>query len=603
MKPLLVYDGDCGFCRFWIERWRDRLGDRVDCAPSHEVAGRFPQISPAEFDNAVQFIDGDGAVYAGAEGVFRALDFATGSGWRMRAWRSIPGYARLCDATYRLVARHRAAFSFLTRLAFGERPERPTYRIASCLLVRGIGLTYLIAFLSLWTQILGLAGEQGISPARLWLDNVGAQLGTERFWAVPTLFWIDAGDGALIGLCVAGTLLAALVLGGLFTGPCLALLWIAYLSLVSVCRPFLNFQWDILLLEAGFLALFIAPWRWRCRIPCARAAPRPAIWLTAWLLFKLMFSSGVVKLTSGDPTWWNLTALEVHYETQPLPTWTAWYAHQLPGTIQAISCALMFAVELAVPFLIFAPRRLRLIGCGLLIGFQLLIAATGNYTFFNLLTVVLCLVLIDDAAWPRRWRDATTAAPPRRWPRWVAVPTIALFVLLSVASTTRRWRLSTTWPEPIRQVQSFLAPFHVIGVYGLFANMTESRPEIIVEGSNDGRRWLAYEFKWKPGDPSRRPRFVAPHQPRLDWQMWFAALGDYRRNRWFTNFQYRLLQGTPEVLALLETNPFPEAPPRYIRAVVFDYRFTDFPTRRAQGTWWRRTPQRLYSPTRSLSQD
>jgi hypothetical protein len=237
----------------------------------------------------------------------------------------------------------------------------------------------------------------------------------------------------------------------------------------------------------------------------------------------------------------------------------------------------------------------------LTIGLMLAIAATGNYTFFNLLTIILCLVLIDDDAWPSVHRRVTVAPlPPRRWPIWISVPVIALVVVVSTAEMTRRWRVPYNWPRAVQSTQRALAPFHLINVYGLFANMTEKRPEIIVEGSRDGTTWLPYGFKWKPGDPTRRPRFVAPHQPRLDWQMWFAALGNEQRNPWFQYFQYRLLQGNKDVLALIETNPFPDAPPRYIRAVLYDYRFTDFATRREDGAWWRRKPLRLYSPVRSL---
>ncbi len=601
MQPILIYDGDCRFCRFWVARWRARIGDRIDVAPSRQVADRFPDIPPESFTGAVQFVDANGRVYPGVEGIARALALAPGGGSALRAYRNIPGAAAVSEWFYRLVAANRRLFSFLTWLGWGDHPVRSTYGIASCLFVRLIGVIYLIAFLSLWWQIGGLAGEDGIAPAGRFLDSVGSRLGAERFGKLPTIFWFGAGDGVLHGFCIAGAVIAALVAAGMLVGPGLASLWVIYLSFLNICRPFLNFQWDILLLEAGFLAILLAPWRLRCRIPCPRAAPRPAQWLVRWLLFRLMFSSGVVKLTSGDSTWWDLTALDVHYETQPLPTWTAWYVHQLPSDLHALSCAIMFVIELAVPFLFFAPRRLRLAACALTIGLMAAITATGNYTFFNLLTVALCLLLVDDDAWPwRRPRAAFTARPPRRWPVWISIPVIALVVVLSTAEMTRRWRVPFTWPQPVQSVQRTLAPFHLINVYGLFANMTETRPEIIVQGSDDGITWLPYEFKWKPGDPARRPAFVAPHQPRLDWQMWFAALGNEQRNPWFRNFQYRLLQGKREVLALLESNPFPDAPPRYIRAVVYDYRFTNFDTRRSDGTWWRRKPLRLYSPARSL---
>lgn len=601
MQPILIYDGDCRFCRFWVARWRARIGDRIDVAPSRQVADRFPHIPPESFASAVQFVDAEGHVYAGVEGIARALALAPGGGAALRAYQGIPGAAAISEWFYRRVAANRGLFSFLTWLGWGDRPAPSTYRVASGLFVRSIGAVYLIAFLSLWWQIDGLGGSDGIVPISRFLDSLVSRLGAERLTALPTLFWFGAGDGVLHIACALGTVIAALVIAGMFTAPGLILLWAIYLSFVNVCRPFLSFQWDILLLEAGFLAILVAPWRVRCPIPDRRAAPRPALWLVRWLLFRLMFSSGMVKLTSGDSTWWDLTALEVHYETQPLPTWTAWYAHQWPAGVQVFSCAVMFFIELIVPFLFFAPRRLRLTASVLTIGLMAAIAATGNYTFFNLLTVILCLTLIDDDAWPRATRrGAIESRPPRRWPIWISMPVIAFVIVVSTAEMTRRWRLPYAWPVAVRSAQRAIAPFHLINVYGLFADMTETRPEIIVEGSRDGTTWLPYEFKWKPGDPTRRPRFVAPHQPRLDWQMWFAALGNEQRNPWFQYFQYRLLQGKEDVLALLETNPFPDAPPRYIRAVLYDYRFTDFATRAEKGTWWNRRPLRLYSPVRSL---
>jgi predicted DCC family thiol-disulfide oxidoreductase YuxK len=601
MQPILIYDGDCRFCRFWVARWRARIGDRIEVAPARQAADRFPDIPPESFAGAVQFVDADGSVCSGVEAIARALALAPGGGAALRAYRAIPGAAALSEWLYRRVAANRGLFSFLTWLGWGDRPAPSTYRIASCLFVRLTGMVYLVAFVSLWWQIDGLAGSDGIVPVARFLDGIGPRLGADRFTALPTIFWFGASDAVLHFACAAGAVLAALVAAGLCTAPGLMVLWVLYLSFLGVCRPFLNFQWDILLLEAGFLAILLGSWRLRCRIPCARAAPRPARWLVRWLLFRLMFSSGVVKLTSGDSTWWDLTALEVHYETQPLPTWIGWYAHQLSDGLHAFSCAIMFFIELAVPFLFFAPRRLRLTACALTIALMALIAATGNYTFFNLLTVVLCVILIDDDAWTAwRRRAAVPPLPPRRWPLWIGAPVIALVVVISAAEMTRRWRIPYSWPAPVRIAQRAVAPFHLINVYGLFADMTETRPEIIVEGSNDGTTWLPYEFKWKPGDPARRPRFVAPHQPRLDWQMWFAALGSEQNNPWFQFFLYRLLQGKKDVLALLDTNPFPGAPPRYIRAVLYDYHFTDPATRRETGAWWRREPLRLYSPVRSL---
>ena len=374
-------------------------------------------------------------------------------------------------------------------------------------------------------------------------------------------------------------------------------------------------------MEAGFLAIVFAPAGWWPNPPRERPASRALLWLLRWLLFRLMFASGCVKLLSGDRTWRNLTALNYHYETQPLPTWIGWYAHQLPDWVQKSSVVLMFGIELIVPFLIFLPRRLRLAGCGVLIALQLVIALTGNYCFFNLITIALCVLLLDDAVLsrlvPRRWQKwisgrfasrqefPTSSTHPRiAWFEFIRRSFVALMVILLLTLTTTQmigmFRARAPRPRFVLKLYEWQVPLRSVNGYGLFAVMTTSRPEIIVEGSNDGQTWLAYEFKYKPGDLKRRPRFVAPHQPRLDWQMWFAALGSYRDNPWFMNCCYRLLQGSPVVLAELERNPFPQEPPRYIRASLYEYHFTDFATRRAEGAWWRREFKGYYCPVLSL---
>jgi hypothetical protein len=330
------------------------------------------------------------------------------------------------------------------------------------------------------------------------------------------------------------------------------------------------------------------------------------LWLLRWLLFRLMFASGLVKLVSGDSTWRNLTALRFHYETQPLPTWVGWYAHQLPLIVQKVSTALMFGIELFVPWLIFAPWRWRKIACVATLSLQLLIFITGNYCFFNLLTMALCLLLLDDAALQGlllpRWRRNSVAAPGgRKWPLQATVPLTCIAVVVSLMQFGAMLRLRVPWPRPILSVYDWLVPFRTFNSYGLFAVMTTLRPEIIIEGSDDRVTWSPYEFKYKPGDPKRRPKFVEPHQPRLDWQMWFAALSDYQHDAWMVNFCVRLLEGSPEVLALLQRNPFPYVPPHYVRAVVYEYHFTDSATRHQTGAWWRRERKGDYLPVLTLN--
>ena len=333
-----------------------------------------------------------------------------------------------------------------------------------------------------------------------------------------------------------------------------------------------------------------------------------------------MFESGLVKLVSHDPTWRNLTALNFHYETQPLPTWIGWYAHQLPEQFQKASTVAMFVIELFVPFLIFAPRRIRLFAASALALLQVLIFLTGNYCFFNLLTLALCLLLLDDAAlsWvlPSKLRafvlsrvesapkgTEVPAAERWRWPAAVTIPVACITIGLSLLQMSAMSSRQLMLPAPIIAAYQWFAPFRTFNHYGLFAVMTTSRPEIIIEGSNDGVTWAEYEFKYKPGDLKRRPRFVEPHQPRLDWQMWFAALGTYQRNPWLVNFCFRLLEGSPDVLKLLGRNPFPAAPPRYVRAQLYDYHFTDLATRRKTGDWWRRELKGEYLPVLSLNKE
>ena len=630
-RPLLVYDGDCTFCRFWIDDWKSLTGDCVAYAPFQEVASQFPEIPPENFRKSVQLITPDHRVWGGAEAVFRTLAYAPGRQWMLWFYENVPGVAPISEACYRAVAAHRSFFYKPTRLLWGKRFVRPSYLLTRWLFLRWLGLVYLIAFLSLWSQLPGLVGQHGILPAAKFLDALRQGFGSERYWLFPTLAWLDSSDTFLRFLAGGGAFFSLLIALGIATAPSLIAAWLLYLSVVSVGGDFMSFQWDVLLLEAGFLSIFFAPWRlfappWRkspSREPASQelggatqgnrgveAPPSSTIlWLLRWLLFRFIFLSGSVKLLSGDPTWRNLTALKFHYYTQPLPTPLAWYANQLPDWFQKLSVLFMFGVELAVPFFIFAPR-LRFAAAALVASLQVLIGLTGNYTFFNLLTLGLCLLLLDDALLSRflphflaaRVGEASAARRPRG--RRYVTAAVALVILpASVAQMAGRFWGGTVLPPPAIRLLNWLSPFHIVNGYGLFAVMTTSRLEIVVEGSMDGTTWSDYEFKYKPGDVRRPPPWVEPHQPRLDWQMWFAALGNYQENRWFVNFMVRLLEGSPAVLGLLQKNPFPTGPPRYIRALVYDYHFTDFATRRATGNWWRREFKGSYFPVASLRQN
>ena len=453
------------------------------------------------------------------------------------------------------------------------------------------GLTFLSAFLSLAGQVRGLFGARGISPAAEFLQAVQAQLGARAFWEVPSLCWLGAGDGMLVALCLFGALLSLAITLGFAPGACSLAGWAIYLSLCSIGSPFLNFQWDALLLEAALLAAFWLPWRLRPDWGRETRGQKFARWLLWWLLARLMFESALVKLTWGDETWWNLSALDFHFETQPLPLWTAWYAHHLPRWLLRAATFVMFAIEFGAPFLIIAPRRWRQGGALALIALQSVIALTGNYAFFNLLSLALCLALFDDAFFSARWRKtiASVEVPPSpKWRTILATTCALLAAALTLPGLIQGFRVEC--PQP-------LAAFRSFNGYGLFRVMTTQRPEVVIEGSNDGATWNEYTFPWKPGDLHRRPALVAPHQPRVDWQMWFAALGDVRANPWFVNLLARTLQGSPEVLAFYEWNPFPGKPPRYVRAVLYDYHFT----RAGESGWWRREKRGLYCPSLSLT--
>jgi hypothetical protein len=376
---------------------------------------------------------------------------------------------------------------------------------------------------------------------------------------------------------------------------CLALLWLFYLSLVAASPIFLNYQWDSLLLESGLLAILLTPWG--LRLGRAGDAPWPfSIWLVRWLVFRLMFLSGVVKLTSGDPVWHDWKALEYHYQTQPIPAWSSWYMHQMPPWFQSLSVGIMFYAELVAPFLIFGPRRLRWVGFVTLVLLQVLIATTGNYGFFNFLAVVLCLSLLDDRDWNSlaRQRPVITHHSSWSWPRRILVGGVGgLLIAVTAAQTMEAVWPSVGVPVPVQMVAEWLEPLRSANPYGLFRVMTTKRPEITVEGSDDGETWKPYRFRWKPDELDRAPRFAILHLPRLDWQMWFAALAGHCGSvPWFLRFERRLLAGTPEVLGLLRENPFPDHPPRFIRARLALYSFT----RRGSKDWWQCDELGLFCP-------
>ncbi len=605
-RPLMIFDGDCGFCQRSVERLRRITGDRIDYAPAQAVGSQFPQIPPERFAHAVQLVEPDGRITQGAEAVFGAM--ACRWYWRWPRWlyAHVPGVATASEKVYAFIARHRGALSGATGGACSISP--PTRNTAvRWFFLRLLGVVYLTAFWSLGTQIIGLVGKNGILPAEQFLKVAAEHYGEQRFSALPTICWWDVSDQTITFLCRCGVIASILLILDIAPALVLIALFALYLSLASICQVFLHFQWDILLLETGFLAIWLAPLSIRPRLRTAATPSWLAIWAVRLLTFKLMFSSGIVKITWNDPTWRDLTAMTYHYWSQPIPSWISWYADHAPLWVHKFEVVLMYAIEIGAPFLMFFGRRARLVAFLLMSLLQIAIGVTGNYGFFNLLSIVLCVSLLDDRMLPAIVRRRFEPAEPRgwRWPAIIAWPIVLAVTAFSIIPLSDAIigprepgrNRHEFWPEWVQEWSGRLSEWHIVGGYGLFRSMTTTRPEIIVEGSDDLRDWKTYEFRYKPGDVKRPPPIIGLHMPRLDWQMWFAALRyPQSYDRWFVFFCRRLVDGSPEVLALLERNPFPDTPPRYIRATVYDYHFTTAAERNQNGAWWKRELLGPYCP-------
>jgi len=471
------------------------------------------------------------------------------------------------------------------------------------LFLRLLGLVYLIAFVSLAVQITGLVGEHGILPVGEFLGQVHGRFGASAYYNWPTLVWLSPTDAWLSALCWLGAATSLLLIAGVVPLATAAVAWLLYLSLTVAGQLFLEFQWDSLLLETGLLAVLYAPLCWREHVADDVEPPRIVRW-TIWLLaFKLTFLSGITKILSGDPTWANWTALSYHYETQPIPAWTSWYMYQLPAWVHSWATGGSMLIELIVPWLIFLPPRFprtRLTACMLMILLQVGIGSTGNYGFFNLLTIVLYLSLLDDRTLgrllPRRaagGEQEIERRPDGRSIWQVGVNVIAVGIaVLSVMTVFRemdrtrqvRGPFDRGWPGAILAAVS---PINSVNGYGLFRVMTTARPEIVIEVSDDGTTWKEQEFKWKAGNVMRRPRFVAPHMPRLDWQMWFAALDPFSAQEWLLTLAERIMADESAVTRLLSPRPLANRP-QYVRLAYYRYHFTSFSERAKTGAWWRR---------------
>ena len=511
-------------------------------------------------------------------------------------------------------------------------PGKPTHLLPRWIFLRALGLIYFSAFYSLLFQIRGLIGPGGILPASDYLAAVVRyRPGLVRFWFAPTVLWWSSSNHALMILCWVGLVAAVAATFNLWPRAALFLCLVCFLSFVSAAQEFSGYQSDGMLLEAGFISLFFAPPGLRPGLGVRHGPSRASLFLLRWEWFRIYFESGVVKFTSGDYSWRHLTAMDDYYQNGPLPTWIGWYVQQLPHWFHAATAFMTLAAELGLVFMLFLPRRGKIIAFCILTPFQAGIILTANYTFLNYLVLCLGFLLLDDkfvrGVLPARWKNfglgkpvletlkeseaATSAdrpnvgvAPPpsrRLLPRQLGLIVWAFgSVLLTwVFYATSFLLLSTvsSWnPLPEGPVVA-LEPFRIANAYGLFAVMTHERYEIEFQGTADGKTWVAYPFRYKPQDLKVEPGIYAPYQPRFDWNLWFASLGSWRQNEWVVETQERLMNSQPDVLALFAGNPFAGKSPQSVRTVVWQYWFTDLATKRKDGTWWRRQLIGPYSPS------
>ncbi|HMH03449.1 MAG TPA: lipase maturation factor family protein [Candidatus Udaeobacter sp.] len=467
-----------------------------------------------------------------------------------------------------------------------------SYWLTRFIILRLLGFIYAVAFLVAAQQLVPLIGAHGLTPASHFLESIQAQLGsrTAGMLRVPTFFWFGISDNALLIFSWIGFGLSLIVLGGYANAILLGVLWAIYMSIVHVGQIWYGYGWEIQLLETGFLSIFLCPLLDGRPFPRCRP-PILVIWLFRWLGFRIMIGAGLIKLR-GDSCWRDLTCLYYHYETQPIPSPVSRYLHFAPLWFHKFGTEWNHFVELVVPWFSFGPRHVRHIAGVLLVTFQIFLIVSGNLSFLNYLTIVPFLACFDDTflrhflpkAVVRRADRAAQESEPARVNNTIALALSILIVYLSVAPVLNL--------VSGRQLMNYsYDPLDLVNTYGAFGAVGRERNEIIFEGTEDpvitgDTKWKEYEFKAKPGDPNRPPPFVAPYQPRIDWQIWFAAMASPGEYPWTLHFVWKLLHNDQGTLSLLANKPFPDAPPHYIRARLYRYRFTPI----GEKAWWKREP-------------
>ena len=513
-----------------------------------------------------------------------------------------------------------------------ERPSNPvrwlfaseqgprTVLLARWLWLRALAIIYFSAFFSLLFQVRGLIGEHGILPAGETLAAIAEAAGKNRFWVAPSLFWISSSTHFIVAVMWIGLLASIAVFFNLWPRASLLICWLCFLAFVSAAGDFSSYQSDGMLLEAGFISMFFAPPGLRPGLGAEHPPIRLSLWLLQWEWFRIYFESGLVKWLSGDQQWRHLTAMDEYYQNSPLPSWIGWYVQHLPHGFQKATAAGTLIVEFFVVLLFFFPRKwpagraVRVVLFAIVTLWEIPVILTGNYAFLNYIVLSLAILLLDDrtlASWiPARYREKLAlpeadANVPTNKPEsgtkrafHALKLTISTLLLTLIAYDTTFELLNIVMPGlPLPSAPvAILEPFRIANQYGLFAVMTTGRYEIEFQGSNDGQNWTAYPFQYKPQALNERPRIYAPYQPRFDWNLWFASLGDWQQYEIVPLTEERLLDNDADVLTLFRGNPFAQAPPKYVRAVLWQYWFTTMEEKRATGNWWKRQLLGLYAP-------